>query len=60
MRSTVRENAKRTLWFAVCMPTNTATPSTMPAVVSSDRSTCFRKYGQLISLRRIMSGVGTK
>ena len=37
-----------TLWLAVCMPTNTATPSTMPAVVSSVRSTCLRKYGQLI------------
>ena len=40
--------------FAVCMPTNTATPSTMPAVVSSVRSTCLRKYGQLISRSRII------
>ena len=30
MRSTVCENANSTLWLAVCMPTNTATPSTMP------------------------------
>ena len=35
------------------MPTNTATPSTMPAVVSSVRRTCLRKYGQLISRSRI-------
>ena len=42
-----------TLWFAVCMPTNTATPSTMPAVVSSVRRTCLRKYGQLIRRSRI-------
>ena len=40
--------------FAVCMPTNTATPSTMPAVVSSVRSTCLRKYGQLMSRSRII------
>src|SRR4029077_9951314 len=36
------------------MPTNTATPSTMPAVVSAVRSTCLRKYGQLIRRSRII------
>src|SRR5690348_14300790 len=36
------------------MPTKTATPSTMPAVVSSVRRTCLRKYGQLISLKSDM------
>ena len=55
MRSTVCEKANSTLWFAVCMPTNTATPSTMPAVVSSVRSTCLRKYGQLIRRSRIIA-----
>src|ERR1700694_4892689 len=35
------------------MPTKTATPRTMPAVVRIVRSACFRKYGQLINLRRI-------
>ena len=29
--------------FAVCIPTKTATPRTMPAVVSAVRSTCLRK-----------------
>ena len=37
-------------------PTNTATPSTMPAIVSIVRSTCLRKYGQLISRSRIIGG----
>ena len=55
MRSTVRENANSTLWFAVCIPTKTATPSTMPAIVSIVRSTCLRKYGQLMSLSRIIA-----
>ena len=36
------------------MPTNTATPSTMPAVVSTVRRMCLRKYGQLIRRSRIM------
>ena len=53
MRSTVCVNANSTLWLAVCMPTNTATPRTMPAVVSSDRSRCLRTYGQLIRRSRI-------
>jgi hypothetical protein len=47
--STVRVKALRTLWFAVCIPTNTATPSTMPAIVSSVRSLCLRTYCQVIS-----------
>src|SRR5213080_4144040 len=38
------------------MPTNTATPSTMPAVVRIVRSTWRRKYGQEISRSRITSG----
>ncbi len=54
IRSTVLLNAKRTLWFAVCMPTNTATPRTIPAIVRSVRTTCLRKYGQLINRSRIM------
>src|SRR6185295_12433011 len=36
------------------MPTKTATPRTMPAVVSAVRSTWRRKYGQLISRSRII------
>src|SRR4051812_6507109 len=37
------------------MPTNTATPSTIPAVVSIVRRTCLRKYGQLIRRSRIIA-----
>src|SRR5580700_8140370 len=36
------------------MPTNTATPSTIPAMVSSQRGRCCRTYGQLMSFSRIM------
>src|SRR5580698_5934446 len=38
------------------MPTNTATPSTIPAMVSNQRGRCWRTYGQLMSFSRIMSG----
>ena len=31
------------------MATNTATPSTMPTTVSSERTACFFRYGQLMS-----------
>src|SRR5687767_638704 len=31
------------------MATNTATPSTIPMTVSSERTACFFRYGQLIS-----------
>src|SRR4051794_21842037 len=31
------------------MATNTATPSTIPSTVRPDRTTCLRRYGQLIS-----------
>src|SRR5580693_10117369 len=57
MRSTVWRNANRTDWLAVCIPTNTATPNTIPARVSNHRNACLRMYGQLISLSRIMTGL---
>src|SRR5829696_6216890 len=55
IRSTVREKANSTLWLAVCMPTNTATPNTIPAIVSAVRRRWRRKYGQLIRRSRIMA-----
>ncbi len=55
MRSTVRENASSTLLFALFIPTNTATPKTMPATVRIVLSTCLRMYGHVISRSRIMA-----
>ncbi len=54
-RSTVWCSAKSTDWFAVCMPRNTPTPRTMPAVVRIVRTRCLRVYGQLISRSRIIA-----
>ena len=39
------------------MPTNTPTPKTIPAVVSSHRSRCLRAYGQLIRRSSLMGGI---